>query len=384
VAQEERKRDDQGTNEETPASEPRDRGDALGLDEEEAKGAGVEGAEGAEDEPQNRRARRAAASQARKVRMKERQTAEAVGLDTQEMLDEALVRSSDKATKWLRKNSSLLQGMVVAGIVVWAGWGIYSWRLARSQQEASDAVAAAVQAERGKVGDPAEQGKPNAQQVIDPTPIFADRAAQLKASEEGFASAVKFREGEGTSAYAELSRAAVLLDNGKADEAKVAFDAVKRSKFAQTDAELRGRAIEGEALALEAKGDKAAALKSYQELENTETAGFKELALYQQARLQRDLKQLDAAKELVKRAQARLGTDAKAAPSGFGPAPGYVQRGLQALAEELGIEEPAAAPGAGAPAGDITEAQLKALQEQLQEQLGKAQGGGAPAAPGGQ
>jgi predicted negative regulator of RcsB-dependent stress response len=243
-------------------------------------------------------------------------------------------------------------------------------------------LAVAVQAERGKVGDPAEQGKPNAQKVIDPTPIFADRAAQLKSAEDNFAGASKLREGSGTASYAELGRAAVLLDNGKADEAKAAFEALKRSKYASTDPEFKGRALEGEALALEAKGDKAAALKSYQELENAEISGFKELALYQQARLQRDLQQLDAAKELVKRAQAKLSAKSSADKglAGFGAEPGYVARGLQSLAEELGLEsaEPPAAPGGGA--GGITDAQLKALQQQLQEQMGK-QGGGAPAAP---
>lgn len=377
MAQEERSRDNQGPSEDAPASEPRDRAESE-LDEELGEGAAA-GTAGTEEEPQNRRARRTAASQARKVRMKERREAEAVGLDAQEMLDEAIVRSQDSLGKWFKKNSSILQGIVAVGILGWAGWGIYSWRLATAQQVASDAVAEAVAAERGKIGDPAEQGKPNAQKVVDPTPIFADRAAQLKASDDKFASASKFREGSGTANYSELARASVLLDAGKADDAKAAFETLKRSKFALGDPEFKCRAIEGEALALEAKGDKASALKTYQELENADVAGFKELAIYQQARLQRDLKQLDAAKELVKKVQAKLSA-AKSSPGAFGGDRGYLESSVQALAEELGIES--AEPAAGGVGGSsMSDAQLKALQQQLQEQLGKAQGGGAPANP---
>src|SRR5690606_25746447 len=132
-------------------------------------------ASSAAEEPQNRRARRAAASQARKARMRERREAEAVGLGAQELLDDALVRSTDTAAKWLRRNSAILQWTLVIGLVSWAGWGIYGWRAASKKAAASDALALAVEAERGKIGDPAEQGRPNEQGVVDPTPIFEDK-----------------------------------------------------------------------------------------------------------------------------------------------------------------------------------------------------------------
>jgi predicted negative regulator of RcsB-dependent stress response len=379
VAQEERTPDPQQSS--GPSSEPRDR--ELDEAEQGLVSAGSNEA-GSDEEPQNRRARRAAASQARKVRLKERKEAEAVGLDAQEMLDEAIARSSDKATKWLRRNSSILQGLVAVGVVGWAGFGLYSWRTAKVEQEASDALSRAIDASQGKIGDPAEQGKPNAQKVIDPTPIFADTSSRLKTAEDRFASAVKLREGSGTNAYAQLARASILLDGGKADEAKAAFEDLKRSKFAETDPEFRCQAIEGVALALEAKGDKQGALKSYQELGNTDVSGYKDLAQYHQARLQRDLGQLDAAKETLKKLQSKAKADPAAAM--FGADPGYVQHGIQTLADELGLQSPETSgpdePSLMAgPGSQISQEQLEALQKQLQEQLGKS--GDAPAAPAG-
>ena len=89
----------------------------AGPEGEGPEGEGPDAAEAAE--PQNRRARRTAAAQARKARVRERREAEAVGLDAQEMLDDALVRSTDTAGKWLRNNSTTLQWAVVLGI---AGW----------------------------------------------------------------------------------------------------------------------------------------------------------------------------------------------------------------------------------------------------------------------
>src|SRR5690606_20739242 len=109
---------------------------------------------------------RTAAAQARKARVRERREAEAVGLDAQEMLDDALVRSTDTAGKWLRNNSTTLQWAVVLGIAGWSGWGIYNWQAQEARAEATAALAAAVDTERGKIGDPAEQGKPNEQNIV--------------------------------------------------------------------------------------------------------------------------------------------------------------------------------------------------------------------------
>ena len=122
------------------------------------------------DEPANRRARRAAAAQARKQRMREREDAQAVGLGAQEILDDAFVRSTDTAGKWVRKNSSIIQWLLVAGVASWAAWGVYDWRRAHVQAEASDALAQAAQAQFGKVG--IDESADDEMADLDPTPSF--------------------------------------------------------------------------------------------------------------------------------------------------------------------------------------------------------------------
>lgn len=320
-------------------------------------------ASSAAEEPQNRRARRAAASQARKARMRERREAEAVGLGAQELLDDALVRSTDTAAKWLRRNSAILQWALVIGLVSWAGWGIYGWRAASKKAAASDALALAVEAERGKIGDPAEQGRPNEQGVVDPTPIFEDKDERLGAAAGRFEQAATMRDGSGTSQYAVLGLAAVLLDSGRYDEAAAKYTAVQTSTFAQSDPELRGRALEGLALVHEAKGDPSAALAAYQELQKADIAGFTELAMYQQARLNQALGKTAEAKKLALELREKLGdvTDPIEVSKSF------VRSALEQLSNELGLEP--AKPPASKP---ITPLQLEELQRQVQEQINAA------------
>ena len=316
------------------------------------------------DEPKNRRARRAAASQARKHRMRERREAEAVGLDAQEMLDDAFVRGTDSAAKWFRRNSGKLQWVLVLGIVGWAGWGIYGWRSAAAKERASDALAKAVSIERGEIGDPAEQGRPNEQDIIDPAPIFEDRQALLSAARAQFEQATALRPGSGTALYAELGLAAVLLDLEQFDQALQAYEEVKNAELSASEPELRGRALEGVALVAEAKGDAKAAVEAYAALEAADVDGFTDLAMYQQARLLAELGETAKARELVTKLQAKLGT-AFANPMGMGAS--YLQSGVESLGDDLGVEPPRDdAPKA------ITPQQIEALQQQVQQQINQA------------
>src|SRR5690606_30212175 len=147
---------------------------------------GLAGEEAAEGSGENRRARRAALAKARKQRLRERRDAEAVGLDTQEVIDEALVRSTDTVAKWIRRHSTLLQGLFVAGLVSWAGWGAYGLWAAKVRAEASDAVAKAIASESGRIGDPETAGQPDERGVIDPSPVFEDDQARLTAAQAAF------------------------------------------------------------------------------------------------------------------------------------------------------------------------------------------------------
>jgi tetratricopeptide (TPR) repeat protein len=310
---------------------------------------------------ENRRARRAALSKARKQRLRERQEAEAVGLDTQEVIDEALVRTSDTAAKWIRRNSTILQGALVVGLVGWAAWGGYGLWTAKVRAEASDIVAKALASEAGKIGDPSLAGQPDDQGIVDPRPVFKDDQARLVAAETALVAASKVREGSGTSLYARLALASVELDQGKPDEALANYKAVLESKLGQKDPELRGRALEGTALALEKKGDKVGALARYQELVSSGKSGFVESALLDQARLQRDLGKAEEAKASLKLAREKLA----ATPSLDGPG-SYLRQRLEGLAADI---DPELAKTLRQPPA-LTPERLKELQEQVKKAMG--------------
>jgi hypothetical protein len=326
-------------------------------------------AEGGE-EPANRRARRAAAARARKQRVQEREEAQAIGLDAQEMLDDALVRSTDSATKWLKKNANALQWVFVGGITIWAGWGLYGWQKARSEASNSDKIAKAAAAQFGKVG---EDDKPEDNpQVIDPTPVFADQKARLEATKTAYDAALKGASNDGVGLYARLALASVLIEQGKVDDAKAEYDRVLAAKFTEKDAAIKAQAQEGLAQIAETKGDKAAALALYEQIAAANLGGASELGQYNQARLLHALNRNDEAKKLI----AALYEKHPPAEGLAGMFPSYLEQGIKTLANILGVEAPKAKPA------PITQAQINDLAAGVQRQL--SEGEPKPAAPAGE
>jgi tetratricopeptide (TPR) repeat protein len=348
------------SDDEAPDTVERTAADEAGADTE---GAG-----------ENRRARRAALAKARKQRMRERKEAEAVGLDAQEVFDEALVRSTDTVGKFLRRNSTVLQGLLATGLITWAAWGGYGLYRAKVRAEASDAVAKALAMESGKIGDPEQAGQPDEQGIVDPSPVFKDDEARLTAAREALQKAAALRENSGTAHYARLALASVLFDMGKLDEAIAAYQAVETSDFGKQDPELRGRALEGVALALERKGDQQGALARYQELVASGTPGFVLPALLDQARLQHALGKSEEAKATLKQFR-----DEFAKTHGDDTQPSYLSQRAEALTREV---DPVAAKELSKPPA-LTPERLKQLQEQVQKAIGSANvpPDGVPAAP---
>lgn len=333
-------------------------GDDARAGEGDAEGAG-----------ENRRARRAALAKARKQRMRERQEAEAVGLDTQEVIDEALVRSTDTAAKFLRRHSSLLQWLLAGGLIGWAAWGGYGLYSAKVKAEAADLLAKALSAEGGKVGDPEQAGQPDEQGIVDPRPVFKDDEARLAAAQDALVKAVKVRESSGTAHYGKLALASVLFDQGKFDEAIQGYEAVAQSDFAKQDVELRGRAIEGIALALERKGDIQGALTRFQELAASKTPGFTLPALLDQARLQHALGKTEEAKATLKQFREELAEEKVA------DGPSYLAQRAEMITQQI---DPAAAKELAKPPA-LTPERLKELQEQVQKAIGS--GSASPIPP---
>jgi len=114
------------------------------------------------------------------------------------------------------------------------------------------------------------------------------------------------RPGGGTAILAELGLAGILYDQGKYDEARTHYEAVKASALAAHDNDVNARAIEGIGLILESKKDLDGALRTFSQLENLGVPAISALGLYHQARIALAKGERDKAKELLKKLQERL------------------------------------------------------------------------------
>jgi tetratricopeptide (TPR) repeat protein len=299
------------------ALEGRDAANASADSDDEDEADAPEGAEADAAEPAtvNRQARRTAAAKARARRKRERAEASAVGLDAGEMVDDALLRFTEKFGRVARRYSNVLQLVVGVGVIGWLGYQVYSWRHAVTSAEVSDALFDAVSTEHGRIGDPKEQGKPNANGVVDPTPIFSTDAERLQAALVAYEKAASVRPGTTGSALAQLGRAGVLLELGKTDEAVAAFGEIASTSAAADSPEVLGNALEGRGLAFEAKKDLPAANQAFEEL--GKVPGFEERALYQQARIKHLLGDIPAAKSLLNALFKNLGPPKGASLTGL-------------------------------------------------------------------
>jgi tetratricopeptide (TPR) repeat protein len=284
---------------------------------------------GAQAEPApNRQARRTAASQARARRKREREAASAVGLDAAEMVDDALVRFTDKASRLARRHSNVLQWVFGVSVIGWLGWQVFSWRQSNVNAERSDALFAGVALEQGKTGDPSEQGKPNANGIVDPTPIFETDAKRLEAAAEKYAAAAAISPSSPAAAFARLGQAGVLLEQGKAEESRAAFEQAAAMAGASESIELRGNAIEGRGLSLEAKGDLPGAAAAFEQLGGVPS--FESRALFQQARIKHLQGDDTASKALLNKLFKSLGAPRAATLGGLPDRPEFLrQRAVQ-------------------------------------------------------
>ena len=285
--------------------------------------------------------------------------------------NDALYRRTMTLGEWIVKNKRQV-GTVVAALAV-AGLGAFAYVSYNAKQnaDASRILLAATADENGRIGGPA---KKDDDAPPDPRPEFATVEAR-NASALG-----KYREvsgkykGTGAAILARLAEGSLLLDGKDADGALAAYGDASKSPLAAVDTEVHGRALEGMGFAYEMKGNLDEAMKTYKELENVvEVKGFKELAIYHQARVAEAKGDKDKAKELYKTVHTRI-TD----PLAKNPFP-YLQ---EAVEDRLRSLDPSALPekqspfgvGGGSTGGSkINEAQMKKLQEQIKKQMEEAQ-----------
>jgi hypothetical protein len=295
-------------------------------------------APGAPEDPAlapNRQARRTAAAKARARRKREREAASAIGLDAAEMVDDALVRFTDKVTRLARRHWNSIQWVIGLGVLGWLGYQVYAWRRASANADLSDALYDAVSAEHGRTGDPAEAGKPNANGIIDPSPVFENDAARLAAATKRYAEVAEQNPGSPAAGFARIGQAGAMLEQGKPDEARALFDQVAKSEAAEKSPELKGGALEGRALSLEAKGDLAGAAAAFEEL--GAVPSFENPALYQQARIKHLQGDDNASKALLNKLFKNLGAPKAASFGGLPERPDFLRQRATALA---GVVDP--------------------------------------------
>jgi tetratricopeptide (TPR) repeat protein len=321
-----------------------------------------------------------------------------VALAPGELVDDALARGTAAAGRWLKKNFSTIQWVIIGAAAAGVGYGVYVYRGERRAEAASAGLVQAIEKERGRISDKPESasGAEGKNGEDDTTPTFKSADERRAAALSAYQAASGKAPGSGPAILARLGEAGLLLDKHDWDGAVAAYREVKSSKLAAADIDVRGRAIEGTGYALEGKGDIDGAIAAFHELENTDAKGLKDLGLYHQARVlyaRNKEGDRDKAKTLLKTAHDHLEAAAAETSKSAGPAANaqgphytFLQNQVDDLLRRI---DPAALPSSAPPempemgmasggGGGVDPAQMKALQEQLQRQLKAHSKGGAP------
>lgn len=348
-------------------------------DEDEASGdddsdeALARGSEEAEDRPnrRERRARRArsseirdrnlrmreeAAEKRRVKRERERAQAAAEGLDTSEMVDDALARGADTAAKLVRRHFKWLQWLIVVGVVGGFAWLIYGYRLDLANQKNTGALIKALRDENAIVKSSQPDLDTPQTGFVDTRPEFDSDKKRWAEAKREYEAAVKNDPNPARRELARLGLAGAYFEQGKYKDAKGLYEQVKSSALAGTDKDVRGRALEGLGLCLEALDKREDATKAFKELENIGSEGFKELGEYHRARLLYAAGKMEEAKKILVKALEKLDKEEKQP----GTPPGFVEVASRQLLEAI---DPSAAPK---PSSGITAEQLEQLKKQLE------------------
>lgn len=317
------------------------------------------------------RAQAATERQTMRDRQRARIAATASGLDASERLDDIFVRSTHAATLWVRNNFRWIQWAVVSVIVLLFCVQGLRYYQRQTASKSTDSLMEGALAQSGTVGDDEEaKSTPEELRRWDNRPMFRDAEQRREKAEKGFRTTIDKFGKTGAGGFARLQLAGLKYDQGAFDEALNLYRQTRTSDVAQDDLEVRGRAVEGIGLCLEGKADLEGALKSFRELSNIEgSLEFAVLGLYHQARVLVAQGKRDPAKELLLKAQKRLGDNQDDA------AAAYFKRPIQ---EALAQIDPTSVAASGSP--DLSEL-MRQDPTRLQRMIDnlKHKGSGAPA-----
>jgi hypothetical protein len=306
--------------------------------------------------------------------------ADAVGPDTDPLIDRTL-----QLSEWIKQHAQLFGGLVAVAVLGALGAVGYFYWQGKHDADASALLSQAYAAERGHISDKDDEDpETEARTSLPLYPTYKTVDARRDAALAKYRDVESKYSGTGAATLARLAEASLLLDKSDGKGAAAAYEEVKGSALAQADAEVRGRAIEGtgfaaELLAQTDAGSKDAhldaALAAFKLLEQVDMKGFKELALYHQARVEAAKGDKPKAVELLKDAYKRV-----AEPGETHPFP-YLETVIEDRLRELDPTAlpPKAPPKGNGPGGlDMNDPKIQELLRQLQQQ-GKLPNG--PASP---
>lgn len=299
---------------------------------------------------------------------------------------DALFGRARDARQWIAKHQGLFGvfvGVAVVGLGSALGWTYWQ---GKRNADASAMLAQAFADEHGHVSDKEDDDDQEGAHPPQLYPTFKSTADRRSAALAKYRDVASSYPGTGAAILARLSEAGILLDQGDAKGALADYDDVKGSPLALADAEVRGRALEGEGFADEllAESDVAGrakhlddALAAFKALEQVDLGGFKELGMYHQARVLQAKDDKARAIELLKDVYKR--TTEPGENHRFSYLEFVVEDRLRALdpgalPPKAPKKSPSFDPGSNA---DMSNPQMQDLIRRLQQQ----QKGGAPALP---
>lgn len=291
-------------------------------------------------------------------------------IGTSEMVQAQMVKASSSAAKWLKGNFKIILAVAAAGIIGFGAFTFFGERKAKALGVASDELIDGVEASQAPVLK--EDKRTDDEKKIDPRPVFTTVEARADAAIAAYNKVIAADASSGPATLAKLGLAASHLEKGEVDKSLELFSAVSSSELAQSDIDVKARALEGLAFAKEAKKDHEGAVATFKELEKI--AGFEDLAKYHQARVQFEKGDKEGAKTALLELRKKLEVP-------------QIDNGIQSqdkallkrVEDYIRTIDPEALPkkldlGGG---GRMTPEQLEAMQEQirkLQEEMQKKQG----------
>jgi tetratricopeptide (TPR) repeat protein len=196
--------------------------------------------------------------------------------------------------EWMQQKQGLVLGVIGLIVAAGIGFGVYTYVQNNANEAASTALAAALDVYEAPLVDDTGTSDPS-----DKTPKYKTADERTKASRELFQKAGSAHKGTGAAAVAQLYVGHTSLKLGEYDAAIAAYEAFLKDT-AKTDP-LRFAGYSGLASALDAKGDRKAAIAKLEDLVALPEKIDEDAALLELGRLHIAEGNTDAARKALER-----------------------------------------------------------------------------------